>query len=183
MPIAIHTDQQVVAAFNDCLDLAKYRALPVYVRNRFEVLLCKNRVKAVCFMSQLGLGLRVYCDRPMPNCEQGDELVQPLLAHGVSVVDEDGHWLRCPAELFTTPPPPPEKFLIMNERGTQYYSRDTTRDDYEDDGDNDDETVIAVGVGKPRWVASRSNGKRFEARPAAEAKAAEIGGGCVVVRY
>jgi len=96
-----YSDQQVVAAFNSCFDLEKYKALPPRVKSRFKTLLLHHRIKPVCFFEEEGFGLRVYHEIAgnFEFQEDGDE-VKPTDALGAWEVDVDGSWMRCPAKLW-----------------------------------------------------------------------------------
>lgn len=149
-----YSDKEVVAAFNSCLDLAKYNSLPTAIQNRFKELHNHHRVKMVCFFAVAGFGLRVYNDSG--NYVFEDDMVQESNPPGVASpnqVDVDGHWMRCPAEAFQ----PKQIWLVMSGDGRRFW-----------DGEESDP-----------W-SSRGRAVKFTDKLVAQAKAQEVDG--VVVK-
>ena len=159
-------DVQVVAAFNSCLDLTKWNALPYGVKDRFKNLLRHNRVKMVCFADELGVGLRIYRDGEHWETDGGDEAT---LKQGVTEaeVDLDGFWVRCPTKMWDdlVNTPPPEQFMVMHGHGGRYYPKNLVGKDL---------SIYA------QWGSVRSMGQKFDSREAAQEVADQWGG--VVVR-
>ena len=160
-----YNDQQVVAAFNSCLDIAKWNKMPAGIQSRFKNLLRAHRIKWVCFSPTLGFGLRVFQDATRINFRfDGDEVE---VGHPDSrdqkgwQADLDGYWMRCPAELYQEPPPSPQVWMVKDEYGQKFYEKDEIRSD-EDDADV--------------WSINRANGKQFLVREEAQAVADQVGG-------
>jgi hypothetical protein len=170
-------DLQVVAAFNSCLNMEAWNDLPMHVKNRFKELLRKNRLKMVCFSDELGLGLRVYAD-PVNAFEFSGDEAELTAGDFTAAFDLDGHWVRCPKSLWEEAKQP--KWLVLNETGTRFYA---DSDDSDPDEDEDDENEDTEHKSEPRaYWTYRSGARRFDTREQADAKAKELGAGCVVVR-
>lgn len=146
-----YTDQEVLAAFNSCLDLQKYRELPGVIQDRLCELFRAHRIKPVCFMSTCGLGLRVYIDA-MNVLRSGDEVELTTAEYkGQSPaekgrVDTSGSWLRCPPELYLKK----EDFHILSQNGRLCVQI------VEHDEDDDDQLEI-VGDDKERYYEWKHN--------------------------
>lgn len=186
------SDPQVVAAFNSCLDLAKWNALPRKVRARFECLMKHHRVKFVCFSGELGLGLRVFTDQAylplVPNFgnqhfADTDEvyvLSDAKAAEDLNSVDLEGHWLRCPPALYTERTVPDGPWLVMNDKGTKYVGRSFDFDPSnaaEEVGNTD---VTPSDDPDADWRGVRTSAYKFGSREAAD-KAAKVFKGVVVL--
>lgn len=106
-------DNIVLAAFNSCIDWAKWERLPCYIKNRIKFLACNHRIKPVCFFEnadpgvgssndRIGFGLRVYMDAVRMNLEKtSDDEAKVVLNDGkfANIMDDDemkGVWVRCP---------------------------------------------------------------------------------------
>lgn len=131
-PASAHPDdRRCVAAFNSCIDLDKYKALPDKVKQRIKKLFEMNRVRPVCFFAERGMGLKVYEDvRLIKDKGQSewnsDEVDVP---DNVDVrVAISPHWIRCPKELWEQNLQ--KKYLVMDARGNKFF------EDYDDDVDD-----------------------------------------------
>lgn len=170
------TDQEVVAAINSCFDLNKYRALPGNIKERFKKLLSNRRVGSVCFMHNVGLGLRVYEDLNNKKVVLEEDEIEKY-TEGTANVDLDGVWLRCPASLYESPappPPPPEdRWIVMDEKGQMYLDETEVLDD-----PNDDSGVASALEGS--WSSIRGEAIVYVTKSAAEEVAKKVNG--VVVK-
>lgn len=157
MPIQTYTDAEVVAAFNSCIDLQKAAALPTAVFNRFKILMRHHRVKAVCFFPETGFGLKVHNDtQELETMYDGDEATVKARPETLGTVDLSGHWVRCPASMWTEKLTNMNAFLIMNKTGLRYYDGLGSRDNLHD-GEN--------------WTSRRSSARRFKDKLEAQALA------------
>lgn len=158
-----YSDHHVVAAVNGCIDFDKLRQLPDAVTQRFKDLLKHHRVRAVCFFTQVGFGLRVYQEPPEGVTFDGDEAT---FEDGKEYrVDTEGCWVRCPP----APLPEPDEWMVMDSRGRQFYS------EHETDVDGDESWGWTGTNGTP----ARNRAKKFK-REEAEQVAQRVGG--VVVK-
>lgn len=130
------SDQQVVAAFNSCIDLEKFRGLPLSVRDRIKNLLCHHRMKPVCFFDALGFGLRVY-EEPKNITFDGDECEHNPDGggHNFFQVDVNGRWMRCPASLWTDNQV--NKWIVADEYAKRYVGVDYNLFDDDEESDFD----------------------------------------------
>lgn len=159
-------DVQVVAAFNSCLDLEKWTALPDSVRGRFKNLLQYHRVKMVCFSDELGVGLRTYRDRG--EFDYDDDSDETTLKSGEGLMDLNGLWIRCPASEWEKANLP--QFMVMNAKGTALLR------DYNEDLDDDGETEKILWTTGTTGMNRTTRATRFDTREEAEARAKEVGG-------
>lgn len=138
MPRAFYTDQEVMAAFNSCLDLEKYKALPDVIKNRIPALFRAHRVKPVCFMEDCGLGLRVYIDALSVVYDDDEVSIDGEFVGTSSAdkgqVDTDGAWLRCPPSLYVEK----QEWIVLNEYGRSVIQI------VEPDEDQDDPTGLEL---------------------------------------
>ena len=186
------TDQECVSAFNDCVDLAKYRNLPQYVRNRLPALLKHRRLGLVCFSEHMGFGLKVFGDETGVNVvnygtKGGDECELGDRGDKSGCLVLTGYWLRCPPAPLPAPEPeaPQVKLLVMNARGARFLRRlDLVRPNPDEDVEDevlvrDVSRVSAVPVSQrydPQWTGSRLSAKVFTSRETAEEFAAAVKG-------
>lgn len=151
MPVRIYNDQEVVAAFNSCIDLDKWVDLPEGVKLRFKELHNHLRVRIVCFFSECGFGLRVWDDKI--NGEFDNDEVIKTTGNKSDKVDIDGSYLRCPAIIYTTEPVDPKEFIVGDERGRRWLRSETTIATSEESEEEDEP--------RPEWTTIRNQGKKF----------------------
>ena len=173
-----YSDQQVVSAFNACLDLDKWQALPHSVKSRFKELLRCNRVKMVCFSDALGMGLRVYTDMTgMTINVNSDEAELVLTGDNDGRVDLDGHWVRCPPKPLEESENEQKVWIVANARGVSYVGeRSVYSPDDDDDVDEDEDRTYP----HPMWRPTRGGAKKMT-KAEAEKWAAAVKG--VVLHY
>lgn len=174
-----YNDRLVVAAFNSCIDLTKYNALPPEVKTRFKDLMRAHRVKMVCFAPTFGFGLKVYQEEHAILDYSDDEV--ELKAHTMTdrfQVDLEGAWMRCPPAAWAdavTKPLEEKLWLVANESCSRFVGPDH---------DADWETADDQSMFLPAecdWKVGRSSGKLFT-KTEAEEFAKRVRGGVVVRR-
>lgn len=185
--VPVVPDHVVVAAFNGCVDLNKWKDLPLAVKERFTRLLCHNRVKAVCFFNEVGFGLRIYreqIDKLKLEHDGGDEFDTAHVTTALHV-DLEGSWMRCPASLWEDQKKTNKLKLdrvVMDEFGIMYFTgwdavvKEEEDVEESDEGDNTEDTTKQQ---KPKWRVNRRGAMRMTLEEATKV-AAKIPGSMIV---
>lgn len=172
--MAQHTDQEVVAAINSCLDLKKLQDLPSDVVDRFRELVKHHRVRAVCFFTQYGFGMRVYRDEVSVHSQFDDDM--ELTKGEPAKLDMAGYWVRCPGEMWN--PEGNKEFIVTNKRGTSFVGQTALltikawRDSQEDDDDQEDDDFTPTFD----WRSVRNRAMVFRSKDKAEECARQCDG-------
>lgn len=161
----LHNDQEVVAAFNSCLDLEKFRDLPDEIKKRIKELFLHHRVKMVCFFPDEGFGLRVYNDEAQFHIgfqEEGDEAtVQSKDGENQARIDLEGYWVRCPSKLYAQK----KEYVITDQKARKFWRQvyDENEDRDVDDWYHRADAKILTDKDEADAIAKRVNGIVVEA--------------------